>query len=238
MTCDGRSIKAAGNDATIGRGHVSIPIEDISNPNYAYIAPTQPYGSRLVYPCLDDFYPGNVTYVCSQNLEDPNRVAEHVFKTQDTCKPIMCVRPRAVGYDFSGINEVSLALPTFQVAGVKCLPGYANDEPRAFPCTGLQVREYKVSGCASVQCPKHSSGISVPLGCECNDGFAGEVTPTVSPPFYKSTCRELDECKGVVCGGASKCVDGENQYRCECADGWKFNTTNQPWCERVPHISA
>ena len=229
MTCDGRSIKAAGNDATIGRGHVSIPIQDISNPDYAYIAPRQPYDSRLVYPCLDSFHPGNVTYVCSQNLKNPNRVAEHVFKTQDTCKPILCIRPRTVGYDFSGIKEVSLAIPTFQVEGVKCLPGYANNELRAFPCTGLQVREYKVSGCATVQCPPNSTGISVPLGCECNDGFAGEVTATVFPPFYKSTCTELDECKGVVCGGASKCVDEENHYRCECADGWRFNTTNQPW---------
>ena len=229
MTCDGRSIKAAGNDATIGRGHVSIPIQDISNPDYAYIAPRHPYGSRLVYPCLDGFHPGNVTYVCSQNLQDPNQVVEHVFKTQNTCKPITCIRPRTVGYDFSDIKEISVAVPTFQVAGVKCLPGYAHDEPRASPCTGPQYGQYKVDGCATVQCPKNSSGISVALGCECDAGFAGEVIPTMFPPFYKSTCTDVDECKGVVCGGASKCVDEENQYLCDCADGWKFNATNQPW---------
>ena len=226
VKCDGSSIKAKGNDATIGRGHGSIPIEAIST---AYKAPMQPYQSTLVYPCLDDFHAGNVTYVCNQSLQDPNRIAEHVFTTRETCKPIMCKRPNEDGYNFSLIKEISLEVPTFKVAGLKCSPGYASDQPRASRCTGRQDGEYELHGCTAVKCPQHSSGISVPLGCRCDDGFIGEVRPVTLPPFYKSTCVEIDECEQVVCGGASKCIDEINRYRCKCAAGWKFNGTNEPW---------
>ena len=35
------------------------------------------------------------------------------------------------------------------------------------------------------------------------------------------SAAEVDECKNVVCGGVSKCIDGVGTFTCECAPGWQ-----------------
>ena len=35
------------------------------------------------------------------------------------------------------------------------------------------------------------------------------------------SAAEVDECKNVVCGGASQCIDGVGTFTCECAPGWQ-----------------
>jgi hypothetical protein len=50
------------------------------------------------------------------------------------------------------------------------------------------------------------------MSCTCNAGFEGDDCGT-----------DINECTagdGVVCGGASSCVDGVNKYTCNCASGW------------------
>ena len=47
----------------------------------------------------------------------------------------------------------------------------------------------------------------------CGDEFA-IVVVTITPP------PDIDECEGVVCGGASTCTNAHNRFSCECADGW------------------
>ena len=42
-----------------------------------------------------------------------------------------------------------------------------------------------------------------------------------------STPADIDECEGVVCGGASKCKNEVNQFRCECAEGWAGGGVNK-----------
>ena len=119
VTCDGQSVKAGGNDAVVGRGHSAIPDDRVST---AFKAPKQPYLSTLVYPCAHGFYPGKVTYTCTQT---------GTFETKDTCQPVMCTQPKIDGYDFSGANkdQRSLQVPTFAVSGVRCAPGYNIPRP-------------------------------------------------------------------------------------------------------------
>ena len=35
------------------------------------------------------------------------------------------------------------------------------------------------------------------------------------------SAAEVDECKNVVCGGDSKCIDGVDTFTCKCAPGWQ-----------------
>ena len=144
----------------------------------------------------------------------------------------MCTRPKlAIGYDFSFVRE-TLEAPDFKVSGLKCQSGYAfSSPPQAFPCSEREGGEYIVSGCSPVQCPATSYGSFVSggnnSGCNCKPGFVGNVIPKTSSPFYQDLCRDVDECIGIDCGGASKCINGQNQYKCECADGWMFTGINQ-----------
>jgi len=49
----------------------------------------------------------------------------------------------------------------------------------------------------------------------CADGFWKDETGTAD------VCTEINECDGMTCGGAaSTCVDGINQFTCNCGPGW------------------
>ena len=46
---------------------------------------------------------------------------------------------------------------------------------------------------------------------------------------------DIDECEGVVCGGASTCTNAHDRFSCECAAGWTWQGDNQV-CKRSSEL--
>ena len=76
----------------------------------------------------------------------------------------------------------------------------------------------------SVACPANSSGINVPAGCSCNDGYSGIITMSSTSPYYSGSC-------------SAACNWSPNTYSCQSlglATVPPINTTIQStvvtWC--------
>ena len=151
-----------------------------------------------------------MTYTCEQT---------RTFETNQTCSPVLCTEPSTTGYNFSEASKDtrSREVPTFNVRGVVCAPGYAGT-PAYAACDSRLGGDYTVSGCTAVACPENSDGESVPLGCDCKPGYSGGVVATSKAPFYDSTCGD------VRCPANSS---GTNVARgdCACDDGWEGQVT-------------
>ena len=39
-----------------------------------------------------------------------------------------------------------------------------------------------------------------------------------------STCCNIDDCEGHACGSNGRCVDGSNEYTCDCESGFEVET--------------
>jgi len=70
---------------------------------------------------------------------------------------------------------------------------------------------------------------------ECDDGYAviGSTSTTFEVECQSSghfsavrTCRNIDDCVGHTCGSNGRCLDGINEFSCECEDGFE-ETTNE-----------
>jgi len=97
--------------------------------------------------------------------------------------------------------------------------------------TATQSTPFWTSDVTAVACPANTagtapgtSGTGGTSGCTTNAGFKGKVTATqVGPTFYSHDVTDVDECIGVVCGGASTCAHGfgTDKFTCTCSDGWE-----------------
>ena len=67
------------------------------------------------------------------------------------------------------------------------------------------------------------------FGCICDDGYDGDgVTCTIvctagtEPNEEGNQCIDIDECASNPCGANFNCINGNNQFTCEC-DAPKFD---------------
>eukprot|EP00047_Mylnosiga_fluctuans_P023624 m.142571 g.142571 ORF g.142571 m.142571 type:complete len:899 (+) comp9650_c1_seq5:761-3457(+) len=57
----------------------------------------------------------------------------------------------------------------------------------------------------AVACPANSTGASVPSGCACLPGYAGEVFYSATPPYYTGSCQAVP-CPAGTSGTAPSCA--------------------------------
>lgn len=80
-------------------------------------------------------------------------------------------------------------------------------------CAGYDMVKRGVWSCHGVPCPKHSTGASVPSGCSCDPGYAGDIEATVVAPYYSGSCSAApcpahSSGANIPCG--CRCIAGFN----------------------------
>ena len=77
--------------------------------------------------------------------------------------------------------------------------------------------------------------------CDCRPGFTGMINFSLivlysSVLFSGENCEiNIDDCEGIECLHDGKCVDGVNEYKCECIQGYEGSNCKYPTneCEGV-----
>ena len=74
---------------------------------------------------------------------------------------------------------------------------------------GANSVDVNIDHCVGVNCNMGMMYVWMVLSCNCNPGFTGELCQT-----------NTDDCVGVNCSGNRVCVDGVNNFTCECMTGY------------------